>query len=98
MARVRVTVDTASHYGEWSDFRKQGAVVSALQEMGEKIAATAARNASAAGFPEAEFNVETSMMPSRARVSVLTSNYQARLAEAYRRALTNALYAGAGEY
>lgn len=98
MARMIKGVDCASYYKNWDEFRKQPAIREHLQDMGQRIADSATRDAVMHGFDEPDFNVETSNMGSRVRVSVLTSNYQARLAQAKYGSLTQALGAGAGEY
>ena len=103
MAKARVTIDFASHYPEWDQFRKQPAVASALNQMGSRIAQEADTNAEAyirtlrrEGFEPASHNWEVTHGSKRCRCYVWTDSYAAKLAEAEANTLTNSLWAGAG--
>lgn len=104
MARAVVDIDFASHYGEWSELRKSGSVRSRLEAMGDRIAAQATANANARGahhrdpLDDSDFWVQTLEHGSRVGVYVGTSSAEAKVAEMYHSALSDALWAGAGEY
>lgn len=105
MAKATVTIDFASHYSDWDKFRRQPAVANALQQMGERIANQADANARSyinslrrEGFVEPEHGVDVTMGSKRARCTVWTKNYPARLAQARSNSLLNALHAGAGYF